>query len=190
MNNHQHSSAAVGHAILDERKRQKLSLDELARRSDVSKGMLSQIEQGKTNPTIAVLYKVAVGLHVEIGRLIPQGKNTPRIWRVVRYADENCVFSRTADCTIRTLSPLDLEKQIEFYELTFGPHGKLASEAHYQGAEEILSVAKGRIRVMSGDNETDLHRGDSVHYAADVPHAITNMGDGEAVAFLIVRWYG
>lgn len=185
---HNHS-VTIGRTILAERKRQKLSLDELARRSDVSKGMLSQIEQGKSNPTVVVLYRVAVGLQIDIAKLLPKAKNAPHVWRIIRSDDENYVFAKTKDCQLRTLSPLDLEKQIEFYEVTFAPHGKLISEPHFEGAEEILTVAKGHLKLKAGEKEADLHSRDSAYYAADVPHAIHNLGNTEAVAYMIVRWY-
>jgi len=181
------SSVVIAQKILAERRGQKLSLDELALRSDVSKGMLSQIEQGKRNPTIAIMTKIALGLRVSLTKLLPE--DGPRVWRVIRSNDENHILFDNEEHQLRTLSPINLEKQIEFYELTLHPHGKLVSDAHARGAEEILTVSKGIVRVKSGEKETELRRGDSAYYAADVPHAIVNLGSNEAVAYLIVRWY-
>ncbi len=52
-------SEAVSHRIKQQRKSQKLSLDELSRRAGVSKGMLVEIEKGAANPSIAILCKLA-----------------------------------------------------------------------------------------------------------------------------------
>ena len=183
------TSTNIGHTILTERRRQRLSLEELAHRSDVSKGMLSQVEQGKTNPTVALLSRIAIGLQVDIGRLLPRSKHSPRVWRVIRSGDENFAYIQTKDCKLRTLSPLDLEKQIEFYEVVLDPRGKLASDPHFPGTEEILAVVTGHIKVKAGERETDLRKGDSAYYSADVPHVITNAGGTKAVAYMIVRWH-
>jgi transcriptional regulator with XRE-family HTH domain len=180
--------SSLGTIIKKERSRQKISLDVLARASGVSKGMLSQIEQSKTNPTVAVLYKIAIGLRVEPAELLPQPHITPRTWRIIRAQDEQYTFVKNKDCQIRTLSPLDLEKQIEFYAVSFSPKGKLVSEPHYQGTEEILTVAEGDLRVQSGKNATEIHQGDSIHYAADVGHAIYNLNSTPARVFLLVRY--
>lgn len=179
---------SLGKVIASERARQKMSLDELAKSSGVSKGMLSQIEQEKTNPTVAVLYKIAAGLHVEPTRLLPSTSSTPRVWRVIRADDERYVFSNEDDCRIRTLSPLDLEKQVELYEITIGAKGKLSSEAHYQGTDEILTVVQGQLQISSGERVIEVKKGDSVHYAADIPHQIANLGSSKAQAILLV-WY-
>lgn len=180
--------APLGQIIRHERVRQGITLDDLARLSGVSKGMLSQIEQSKTNPTVTVLLRIASGLRVEPTRLLPTPASTPRVWRTIRGNDERTLFPANPGCTIRTLSPLDLEKQIEFYELTFAPKGELVSDAHYRGTEEILTVSHGKLLVRSGEHEVELRKGDSVHYGADVTHSISNPSQTPATAFLLV-WY-
>ncbi len=181
-------SPPLGQMIRQERTRQGMTLDDLARLSGVSKGMLSQIEQSKTNPTVTVLLRIASGLRVEPMRLLPTHPSAPRVWRTIRGNDERHRFPANEGCMIRTLSPLDLEKQIELYELTFQPGGSLISEAHYQGTEEVLTVVSGKLGVRSGEKEAELRKGDSQHYAADVPHAIANLGQSVATAVLLV-WY-
>lgn len=48
------------------------SLDKLASRCGVSRAMLSQIEQGKSVPTISVLWKIANGLNVPFSELLKE----------------------------------------------------------------------------------------------------------------------
>ena len=182
------ADASLGRMIRAERTRQGMTLDDLARLSGVSKGMLSQIEQSKTNPTVTVLLRIAGGLRVDPTRLLPSQPTTPRVWRTIRSTDEGHLFPAAKGCTIRTLSPLDLEKQIELYDLALEPKAALVSQPHFQGTEEILTVVHGRMEVRSGENRVELRKGDSVHYAADVPHRITNLGPGRASGVLLV-WY-
>src|SRR5258708_7248110 len=51
-----------------------LTLDQLAKKSGVSKGMLVQIEQGRTNPSIATLCRVANALGVAVARFVEVGE--------------------------------------------------------------------------------------------------------------------
>ena len=51
----------VGSALARLRQLHSLSLDELSRQSGVSKSMLSQIERGQANPTVAVVWRLATG---------------------------------------------------------------------------------------------------------------------------------
>jgi quercetin dioxygenase-like cupin family protein len=84
------------------------------------------------------------------------------------------------------LSPLNLEKDVEFYDVRLRAGGALRSAAHYQGTREFLTVQKGRVRVESAGGAEVLGPGDSGSYRADVPHAIVNAGPGLAQVFLVV----
>ncbi|MBP6832895.1 MAG: helix-turn-helix transcriptional regulator, partial [Deltaproteobacteria bacterium] len=67
------------------RKQRDLSLDELAARSGVSRATLSQVETCKTNPTIAILWKIAAGLGVPFASLL--GEERVERVRVLRRGD-------------------------------------------------------------------------------------------------------
>ncbi len=177
----------IGSRVRAARKRQGLSLDQLSRICGVSKAMLSQIEQNKTNPTVAVIWKIALGLHVEISDLV----NVPggaRKFEVIRSTDDRYTFLSSGATAVRTLSPLHLEKDIEFYQVTLKPKGSLVSEPHYRGSAEIAAVSRGRVKVVSAGRETVLGVGDSAYYSADVPHSLVNMSRGESVLYLVVRY--
>src|SRR5258706_14585950 len=66
--------AAVARNLADFRRRRGLSLEQLAQRSGVSKGMLVQIEQGRTNPSIATLCRVANALGVAVAPFVGVGE--------------------------------------------------------------------------------------------------------------------
>jgi CheY-like chemotaxis protein len=60
---------ALGHAIRDRRKALGLTLAQMAERTGVSLGYLSQIELGKNSASIETLYKIALGLRLRIADL-------------------------------------------------------------------------------------------------------------------------
>ena len=80
---------------------------------------------------------------------------------------------------------MNLEKDVEFYEVQLKEGGALRSSAHFEGTREFLTVQKGQIRVESADDCEELTPGDSANYRADVPHAIINIGSTEAAVFLV-----
>lgn len=181
--------AAAGQVLCDRvtelRKRHKLTLDQLAAASGVSRSMLSQIERGKANPTLAVTFRIAQAFGITIGELVDQAWAAPSI-EVVHGDDPNMLFRDDEECQIRTLSPLHMERNIEFYELVLAPGAELRSAAHYEGTRELLTVSRGAARVTSGSSARDLVEGDSAHYRADLEHCISNTGDSELLAYLVV----
>jgi transcriptional regulator with XRE-family HTH domain len=160
------------------------SLQVLASASGVSRSMLSQIERDQANPTLAVTLRIAQAFGMTLGDLV-QVPDASSAITVIRANDRAYHYRSDKHCRIRTLSPLNLEKDVEFYEVQLQPGGALRSAPHYQGTREFLTVETGQVRVES-DGDTELiGKGDSVSYRADVPHAIINAGPKEAVLFLV-----
>src|SRR4029453_4571469 len=84
-------TAAVGRNVRDERSRLGWTLDELAGRSGVSKGMLIQVEQARTNPGVATLCRLATALGTSVADLVEAAEKPAT--RVVR-ADAGIVLGR------------------------------------------------------------------------------------------------
>ena len=60
----------------------KLSMDELARVSGVSKSMLAQIERGEGNPTISTLWKISNGMNVPFDALTLRPKKKYEVVKI------------------------------------------------------------------------------------------------------------
>jgi transcriptional regulator with XRE-family HTH domain len=161
------------------------SLVSLANASGVSRSMLSQIEREQANPTLAVTLRIARAFGLTLGELIEMPGAASAV-TVIRADDHTYHYRSDKDCRIRTLTPLNLEKDVEFYEIRLQPGGALRSAPHFEGTREFLNLQKGRLRIESANDAEDLNAGDSATYRADVPHALINAGKTEAVVFLIV----
>ena len=161
------------------------SLEGLATASGVSRSMLSQIEREQANPTLAVTLRIARAFGLSLGELLEMPGAASSV-TVIRADDHTYHYRSDQDCRIRTLSPLNLEKDVEFYEIRLQPGGALRSAPHFEGTREFLTVQKGHVRVESSGDSVDLNAGDSGSYRADVEHAIVNAAKTEAVVFLIV----
>ena len=160
------------------------SLDALAAASGVSRSMLSEIEREQANPTLAVTFRIARAFGMNVGDLVEMPGATSSV-QVIRANDRAQTFRSDKNCVIRTLSPLNMEKDVEFYEVRLHAGGALRSQPHFEGTREFLAVEQGRVRVESGDDTDELGEGDSATYRADVPHAIVNLEAGEALVFLV-----
>jgi transcriptional regulator with XRE-family HTH domain len=167
------------------RKQKGWTLEQLAAASGVSRSMLSQIERNRANPTLAVAFRIARAFGLSMGSLLDEPQAAATI-DVIRSADKDYHYRSDKDCRIRTLSPLHLEKDVEFYEVSLAAGAALRSAPHYRGTREFLTVKAGQVVVASAADRCELGSGDSAHYPADVPHTIENAGAGEAVLFLVV----
>ncbi|MBA4030754.1 MAG: XRE family transcriptional regulator [Planctomyces sp.] len=178
-------SQLLCHRVRDLRQQNGWSLDQLGTASGVSRSMLSQIERNEANPTLAVTARIAQAFGLTIGELVEAPRKSTGI-HVIRGDDPAHLYRSDEDCEIRTLSPLPLEKDVEFYQLKLKPGRSLKSDAHFQKTREFITVEQGKIRITSSGETRDLAKGDSASYRADVPHSIENRGKGEALTFLVV----
>jgi transcriptional regulator with XRE-family HTH domain len=168
------------------RRERELSLDELAARSGVSRAALSQVEGGRTNPTLAVLWKIAVGLDVPFQDLM--GTRVDDDVRVLRYGDAPPLRSADGRVESLLLSPGGASTDVEVYELRLLPKAIHKSDPHARHTTETMIVLTGSIRLLVGDSAHDLSVGDSVFFRADVPHSYENRGTREARCIDVIRY--
>ncbi|HVW23792.1 MAG TPA: XRE family transcriptional regulator [Polyangiaceae bacterium] len=163
-----------------------LSLDELSSRSGVSRAALSQIEGQRTNPTLAVLWKVAVGLGVPFQDLL--GSKEADSVLVLRSGDSTVLRSGDGRTESRLLSPGGADTTVEVYELKLAPKAVHKSEPHARETAETLVVLTGSLRLEVGDATYELNPGDSVFFKADVPHSYVNPGTRETRVVDVIHY--
>ena len=177
---------SIGKNILFYRKKQNMTIDELSKKSGVSKSMLSQVEQEKTNPTVVTVWKIARSLDVSLNQLL-QTDEEPNI-EVIRKGDMPIIYSEDGKCTFRICSSINMVEDLELYHMICEPGGMNDSEPHYLGTQEFLTVLSGKIKITVGESSKILSEGDSTRYNADVKHVIENISDGESQVYMVV-WF-
>lgn len=168
------------------RKIRGLSLDELSLRSGVSRAALSQIEGTRTNPTLSVLWKVAVGLDVPFHELL--GVSEDGGAKVLRAGDSPPLKSGDGRMESRLLSPGGSSPDLEIYELRFLPKAVHRSEPHGRGTLETLVVMTGALRLLVEEAEYELLPGDTIFFKADVQHVYENRSSHETRCFNVIRY--
>jgi XRE family transcriptional regulator, regulator of sulfur utilization len=166
----------VGAQLREKRKARGLSLDELAVASGVSRAALSQIELYKSNPSLGVLWKIAVGLGIPFSELIGgEGQGLS----VLRRSDAQVLRSSDGKMESRPLSPAGSNPWVELYELRLAARASHASDPHASGTREIVVVLSGSLNLRVGSEICELGPGDSISFRADQAHAYENPGTSE-----------
>lgn len=163
-----------------------LSLDRLAKSSGVSRAMLSQVELGRSTPTINLLWRIARALEVPFSTLLTA--NEPRGPRVLRRVEAKILASHNGSFTSRALFPHDAPRRVEFYELRLAPRSAEHADPHPPGTTENLVVYAGDVEIEVAGERTLLRPGDSILFQADVAHAYLNPTDSESVMFLVMTY--
>ena len=147
------------------------------RRAGVSRAALSQVETCKTNPTVGLLWKIAVGLGVPFADLLGQPKTGIS---VLRRGDAQVLRSLDGKLESRPLAPAGASPLVEIYELRLSARASHASEPHAPGTHEFLIVLSGSLRLHVDGDQIELMAGASVSFPADRAHSYENPGSSEA----------
>jgi transcriptional regulator with XRE-family HTH domain len=176
---------SIGRALRDLRKQRGLSLNDLARASGVSSSMLSQVENGRSTPSVAVLWKIAKALDVPVNRFLRDWE-APARPILLRGRETPLRISARGQCAWRTLQPSGPPRKMEFYEITLRGSGVEEIPAASEGTWANLALAAGEIVVSLGHFRQGLRPGDTLQFPADTAHALINPGRNEAVMYLVI----
>lgn len=168
------------------REQRKLSLDETAELTGVSKSMLGQIERGDVNPTIVVLWKIANGLKVSFTSLLESVQAEAVI---IKSNDVEPLKEDKGKYINYPVFSFDEKKLFETYRIVIKPGGKLKAGPHLSGSEEYITVFAGKVEIVVNGQTFGLNKGDSLKFKADVGHSYYNGAKDKAELSMLI-YYG
>ncbi len=175
-------TAAVARNVRAYRISRNWTLEVLAARAGVSKGMLVQVEQGRTNPSIATLCRLADGLGVTLTRLVEVAEE-PAI-RLVRAADAVTLWHGMEGSRAKLMVGSDPPDNVELWEWHIAVGDGYVGDAHGLGTRELLFVVAGTLALGVEGHVEHAHAGDAVLFSADRAHEYRN-GGTEPLHFLM-----
>ena len=168
--------AAVGAAIRTLRRRRGLSLRDLSRLTGFSIGFLSLVERGQSSLALTSLYKVAKALDSDVGHFFQANGGAPDshpLPHVRRASETSEIAIAGGNRTYRLLSGRAPDRVLEPILVTVEPTEAIEEPYNHEG-EEFAYVLAGELLFVVNGTEYRLGAGDSIHFAATVPHAIHN----------------
>jgi transcriptional regulator with XRE-family HTH domain len=161
----------VGERLRAFRTARRLSQRDLGDRVGVTASFLSQLENGRTNASIATLRRLAETLGVRLSDLVEAGPlPTGRLLRRADRPQLSAAFGTTK--WFITQPPL---RHVEVYVAEIEPGGSTGPDQYQHGdSEEILLVLRGNVVLDLADQTYDLATGDSIEYRSSTPHRVAN----------------
>ena len=158
----------ISASLRRERERHGISLAELARRANLAKSTLSQLEAGAGNPSIETLWALAVALDVPFSRLVDPPEEPIQ---VIRAGEGNVLHSDHAPFAAVLLSACPPGARRDIHVMTAEPGGARDAHAHIPGTTEHIVVMAGRWRAGPIGAEVELRAGDYVRFPGDRAHS-------------------
>lgn len=167
---------ALGRNLKRWRGERGFTLDGLAARAGVSRGMIIQIEQARTNPSVGTTVKLADALGVSITTLLDHDR-TPQV-RVVPPGQGVRMWSTPTGSGASMLLGDDRRGPVEMWTYRLEPGDGTASDPHPAGTFEMLHVTRGELTLEVDGEPYAVPAGGAVSFEADRPHAYRNEGPG------------
>jgi transcriptional regulator with XRE-family HTH domain len=180
------------------------SLREVARALDVSPSFLSQIENGKSQPSVATLYSLAKLLNVQIDELFGAKSAAVKSQNAIRpgIKQQREKFASPIDAWKESASRISLvnpsnrstlamdsgviwerlsatnEPEISFMEINYVPGAESIGNGaliSHDGYEYGYAL-EGEIEITIGEGIYSLSKGQSIGFDSTIPHKFSNRG--------------
>src|SRR3954447_9530495 len=153
-----------------------LSLDALAARADVSKGAVVALEGASGNPNLTTLVRLADALGRSVSSLMEDAREESTI--VVDLDEIEPLWTGPDGGTARLMLTNPRPVPVELWRWRLNPAERHDSRAHPPGVTETLTIVRGQMLLSIGEAEHLLRAGQSMLFAADIPHAYEGSGRG------------
>ncbi|WP_312113766.1 helix-turn-helix domain-containing protein [Brevibacillus reuszeri] len=175
----------IGKMIKALRMGRKKTLKQISEKTELSISFLSQVERGKSSITLESLKKISEALEVSPSYFFSE--DSAHVKNSVRRKDERLLKKNNFPFLFEDLSGSLAMPGMEPILVTLLPHEDKGVPFVHKG-QEFVYVLEGVLTLLLGEEEHDLHPGDSIHMESSTPHNWLNR-TCERVRFLCVNAY-
>ncbi len=177
----------ISNRIKERRREKNITVQELALRANVSKGLISQIENSRTIPSLIVLIDIVKSLEIDLNEFFKdiraKSSNLPilvkRKAEYDHFEKEHAAGFHYQRVFTQSIQPGTVD--IVILELEPNAHRPLVET----DAFEYKYILKGEIEYQFDDDKISLSQGDSMLFDGRIPHTPKNLGTDTATMLVI-----
>ena len=174
----------LGSRLRNLRRRQKMTLEKLAKRTGLTSSFLSQIERNVTSPSVKSLREIASALNTKVSCLFEEERSRDFVF-VKKDKREKSVNNKLKSRNEVLASGL-LDIRMEPALLTLEVGGEIEKQSGSLYGEEFGFVLKGKVELLRGREKFIMEKGDSIYFKGVKSHKIVNIGNNKANLLWIV----
>ena len=160
----------IGKKIKELRVAKGLTQEELADRSELSKGFISQLERNLTSPSFTTLMDILQCLGTSIGEFFNEAPDEQIVFGKQDYfVKEDTEYKNE----IKWIIPNAQKNTIEPIYLTLQAGGSTCPDTPHEG-EEFGYVLQGAVSIHLGNKTYKAKKGESFYYTADKTHFLSS----------------
>jgi transcriptional regulator with XRE-family HTH domain len=178
----------IGWRIHKLRESKRLTLADLAKRTGLSKALLSKIENGKVSSPVSTLLLISESLKVKLSYLIDNSSDQSETKYLFVRKSERLKLDRGTEnfgFYFEMLAHQKPDKMMEPAVLIVENRRKHAVTYTHPG-EELIYVIEGKMEFVYGKRKLLMEAGDSIYFDGDVPHGGRNMTDKTLKVLMVI----
>ena len=169
----------IGKKLRELRKQNDLTLEDLASRSELTKGFLSQVERNLTAPSIATLEDILEALGSNLSEFFHEEEE-----KQIVFGTDDFFVDEKEDYQVEWIIPNAQKNQMEPILMTLYPHKKSHIQTSYTG-EEFGYVLSGAVTLELGGKSYRVRKGDSFSFKPSQQHHLKNTGKTPATVIWV-----
>jgi transcriptional regulator with XRE-family HTH domain len=159
------------------------SLDHLASRSGVSKGVLVALEQGRSNPNLATLARIGDAFGVPVTRLVDVPDEP--VVRITEPEQARVLWRGEAGGTGTIIAATEPPWAVELWRWTLQPGERFGGDAHTPASREMVWVESGTLTLTVAGREYEVAAPRCARFPSSLPHFYRNESGGPTVITMI-----
>ena len=164
----------IGKKLKELRLQNDLTLGDLASRSELTKGFLSQVERNLTTPSIATLQDILEALGSNLSEFFREEEETQIVFQT-----QDFFVDEQEDYQIEWVIPNAQKNEMEPILLTLHPRKKSQVMSAYQG-QEFGYVLKGAVTIVQGGKKDKVKAQETFYMDGTKSHYLYNHGNSDA----------
>ena len=164
----------IGKKIKELRLQNDLTLEDLASRSELTKGFLSQLERNLTSPSISTLEDILEALGTNLSEFFHEEEEEQIV-----FSTKDFFVDKKDEYQIEWIVPNAQKNEMEPILLTLPPKGKSHEMDSHQG-EEFGYVLKGTVTLVRDNKKYKLKAKDTFYMNGKKSHYLYNHGNSDA----------
>lgn len=184
------NNTKIGDKIRGLRIANRLSLEDVANRAELSESTISKIEDNILSPPLGYLVSLAKVFGISVGEFFGDSADSP--FCIVRSDDRktvsrfNSLDGTSCGYSYESLGHQKKNRQMEPFLVTLNPTEIPQAEPNQHIGEEIIFVLEGKVDVRILDHTDVLNPGDSIYYDSNMPHIVSCHGNKPATILAVI----
>ena len=168
------SDQRLGETVRLLRQRAGLSIQDVATKTGLSNGMISQLERARAMPSIRTLRLLSIALEVPISYFFETSDPAADVQRYIVRKNNRRLLRLTASGVVKEALTPEGTGQLELYELTLNPGASSGTDFLQHTGEKAGYILSGSLRLWLDNQAHVLEAGDSFRFPSIVPHMFDN----------------